>query len=76
MLILSRKQGQAIVLPDCDVVVTVMRVGEERVKLGIQAPQEVAIHREELLKKTHAFDSCAPLPPVQRPARLGGKKRR
>lgn len=48
MLVLTRKTDQGIVVPSCNLTVTVVNVSGERVKLGISAPVEVAVHREEV----------------------------
>ncbi|GIW99696.1 MAG: hypothetical protein KatS3mg111_3029 [Pirellulaceae bacterium] len=50
MLILSRKRAQQICLGD-DIVVTVVSVGQERVRLCISAPDQVRILRAELKDK-------------------------
>ena len=47
MLVLSRKNGEAIVIGD-GITVTVLAVEGNRVKLGVVAPPEVPIHREEI----------------------------
>jgi carbon storage regulator len=47
MLVLSRKPGESIHIGD-DVVVTVVRVGPNAVRLGVSAPRDVPIVREEL----------------------------
>lgn len=47
MLVLSRKQGEGIVIGD-GVIVTVLEVRGNQVKLGFVAPAEVPIHREEV----------------------------
>jgi carbon storage regulator len=47
MLVLSRKQGEVIVIGD-DVTVTVLEVQGNRVKLGFTAPDEMPIRRQEL----------------------------
>lgn len=47
MLVLSRKKTQRLKLGD-DIVVTVIDVSGEKVRLGIDAPREVTILREEL----------------------------
>jgi carbon storage regulator len=47
MLILSRKRGEAIRIHE-DIVVTVVQLGRGRVQLGIQAPANVAVNREEI----------------------------
>lgn len=48
MLTLSRKVGQRIVVPGLGVVLTVLEVRGGQVRLGIEAPKEVAVHRQEV----------------------------
>jgi carbon storage regulator len=50
MLILSRKAGESIVI-DGRIHVKVMRVDNEVVKLGIEAPVEVPVHRHEVYEE-------------------------
>lgn len=47
MLILARKVGEAIVIAD-DIKVRVLESKGGLVKLGVEAPNEVAVHREEI----------------------------
>ncbi len=47
MLVLSRKQSQRIKLGD-SIVITVVRVSGDKVRLGIQAPPDMLVLREEL----------------------------
>jgi carbon storage regulator len=47
MLVLSRRANQSIVIGN-DVVVTVLEVRGDHVRLGIQAPRSVTVHREEV----------------------------
>ncbi|MEX0701917.1 MAG: carbon storage regulator [Planctomycetales bacterium] len=47
MLVLSRKPGERVMIGD-DVVVTVVRIGPNNVRLGIEAPRDLNIVREEL----------------------------
>tara|TARA_B100001287_G_scaffold235107_1_gene207119 strand:+ start:192 stop:371 length:180 start_codon:yes stop_codon:yes gene_type:complete len=47
MLILTRQVGETLVI-DNDVKVTVLAVKGSQVRLGINAPKEVAVHREEI----------------------------
>lgn len=47
MLVLSRKTGERIQIGD-DVVVTVVRIGPNNVRLGIEAPRDKNIVRDEL----------------------------
>jgi carbon storage regulator len=48
MLVLSRTTGERIVIGN-DIVVTVLEVGRGRIRLGIEAPPEMSIRRNELL---------------------------
>lgn len=51
MLVLTRKAGERIVI-DNDIVVEVLEIQGNRVRIGVQAPQQVAILRQELLAQT------------------------
>ena len=53
MLILTRKVDQTIVIQG-NIMVTVLRVERDRVKLGISAPGEITVLREELLHRDRA----------------------
>ncbi len=48
MLVLSRRVGERIVLPDSGVVLTVLGIRGGQIRLGISAPQDIAVYREEL----------------------------
>ena len=48
MLVLSRKVGERIVVPHCEPTVTVIAVEGKAVRLGISAPEDIAVHREEV----------------------------
>ena len=47
MLVLSRKLGERIVIGD-RIVVTVVKLDNGQVRLGIEAPREIAVFREEI----------------------------
>lgn len=47
MLVLSRKKGEAIVIGN-DITIVVISIEGGRVKLGIDAPQNVEVHRKEI----------------------------
>jgi carbon storage regulator len=47
MLILTRRTGESIMIGN-DVKITVTRVAVDKVRIGIKAPQDVAVYREEL----------------------------
>ena len=53
MLVLSRKQNESVQI-DSNIRVTVISVGKSRVKLGITAPGDVSIIREELISRESA----------------------
>jgi carbon storage regulator len=56
MLVLSRKVGEQIVVGD-GIVITVVRLGQGSVRIGVEAPNEMAIMRQELVAET---DQAAP----------------
>jgi len=58
MLVLARKVGQSIVIAE-DVEITVIEVRGEQVRLGINAPKSVAVHRKELLEQIKAGNQPA-----------------
>jgi len=51
MLILSRKVGEKVIVPDCGLTITVLAVQGQRVRLGISAPADTAVHREEVWRR-------------------------
>lgn len=53
MLVLSRRQGERIVI-DGDIEVVVLASRGDRVRLGIIAPDNVPVHREEVARQIHA----------------------
>jgi carbon storage regulator len=48
MLVLSRKIGERILVPNCELEFTVLAVKGKTVRLGISAPAEVDVYREEI----------------------------
>jgi carbon storage regulator len=50
MLVLSRKENETIVI-DTNIRVTILRCGQGRVRIGIQAPEDVSIKRSELIER-------------------------
>lgn len=47
MLVLSRKKNESIVIDD-QIVITVVEIRGDKVRLGIQAPRDVPVHRSEI----------------------------
>ncbi|RMA79403.1 carbon storage regulator CsrA [Umboniibacter marinipuniceus] len=55
MLILTRKIGERLVIGD-DVVVSVLGCRGNQVRLGIEAPRDVSVHREEIYERIQNED--------------------
>lgn len=50
MLVLSRKEKQSIMIGD-EIVLTVLSIGSEGVRIGVTAPPEVRVNREEIQQR-------------------------
>lgn len=50
MLILTRRLGESIIIED-NIKITVVDINKQQVKLGIDAPKNITIHREEVARK-------------------------
>jgi carbon storage regulator len=53
MLVLSRKLGEKIVIGD-NIVVTVVKIDRNQIRIGIEAPHEVPVYREEIAPKRNS----------------------
>ena len=61
MLVLSRRAGESIVLGD-DITVTILEVRGDLVRVGIDAPRSLKVHRAELLVQLEASNREAASP--------------
>ena len=52
MLVLSRKKNESIVINN-DITITVVEIRGDKVRLGIVAPKEVPVHRQEVYEAIH-----------------------
>lgn len=64
MLILTRCFGEKIVIGS-DIVVTVIKMEGKKVRLGIEAPKDVSIYREEIFKRLQEEGHFTPPIPTQ-----------
>lgn len=59
MLVLSRKEGDEILLPELDIVVRVLKVRGKAVSIGIEAPRGIRIIRSELETRVYPEHEAA-----------------
>jgi len=52
MLILTRRIGEKLMIGD-EVMVTILNVSGNQIKIGIEAPNDVSVHREEIYLRIH-----------------------
>ena len=52
MLVLSRKKNETIIINN-DIVITVVEIRGDKVRLGIEAPKDVPVHRQEVYEAIH-----------------------
>ena len=60
MLVLSRKKNESIVIND-DITIVVVEIRGDKVRLGVEAPKEVPVHRREVydaIKRSEQPDSA------------------
>jgi carbon storage regulator len=70
MLVLSRKKNESIVINN-DVIVTVVEIRGDKVRLGIVAPKEVPVHRQEVYDAIHGRDAVPPVVVSNKPTDPG-----
>ena len=59
MLVLSRRPNESIVITD-QIVITVIEIRGDKVRLGIEAPRDVPVHRSEVYSAIQRAEAEAP----------------
>ena len=67
MLILTRRVGETVMIGN-DVTVTVLGVKGNQVRVGVNAPRDVAVHREEIFERIKREEEGGSSSPSARPA--------
>ncbi|MGQ9576438.1 MAG: carbon storage regulator CsrA [Thermoguttaceae bacterium] len=58
MLVLSRKKNESIVIND-DITIVVVEIRGDKVRLGVEAPKEVPVHRREVFDAIRRSEAAA-----------------
>ena len=53
MLILTRRVGESIIIGD-DIVINILGVKGNQIRIGVNAPKEISVHREEIYNRIQA----------------------
>lgn len=61
MLVLTRRPNQSIVIGGGEIVITVLEVRGDQVRIGIKAPREVQVHRDEVWAELQQVNRAAAL---------------
>ena len=80
MLVLSRQRDESIMIGD-DVVVSIVDIRGDKVRLGIKAPEEIPVHRQEVYEaikrekgRAVGADTQKPAQPVASPSATGPER--
>lgn len=77
MLVLSRKKNESIVIND-DITIVVVEIRGDKVRLGVEAPKEVPVHRREVFDAIRRNEAAASVkakdPGVDDPAHIDAAK--
>jgi carbon storage regulator len=62
MLVLSRKSNEEIILPRLGIVFKVLEIRGDKVRIGIAAPSDIPVYRQEVWERIQAEGATAPVP--------------
>jgi carbon storage regulator len=60
MLILTRRNAESLIIGEGEITLTVLGIKGNQVRIGVQAPKEVAVHREEIYQRIKNEKSVEP----------------
>lgn len=67
MLVLSRKRDEKIIIGD-SITLMVVEIRGDKVRLGIEAPKDVTVHRQEVYEAIQRERALQQAPPAEKPA--------
>ena len=70
MLVLSRKKNESIVINN-DITIVVVEIRGDKVRLGVEAPKEIPVHRREVYDAIKRNDLAAEAAEAEKPATEG-----
>jgi carbon storage regulator len=71
VLVLSRKEGEKIVINNGEIVITIVEIRGDKVRLGIEAPPDVDVHRQEVYEAIQRALEQGEVPPQEPPSEEG-----
>ena len=71
MLVLTRRSSQSIMIGK-DVVITVLEIRGDQVRIGVSAPRDIDVHREEVFLELQESNRSAASPSAEAISALGG----